>query len=116
MTETTATQALKHYARRAVVGYIVLLIGVGVALYGVRSALNDSKERGATVRNVICLILQQADQFDYAAFNEHKINSTELVAGLHVTARYRQEIGTGYDRKSVPSCFDKITPESKLAH
>lgn len=108
-----AQASLKRYARRATVGYLILLIGVGFSIYGVEGALKDSKSRGAAVRDVVCLILQQADQFSYKGYHEGKISPTELVISLRSTAHFREEIGKGYDG-SAPHCSAGITPQTKI--
>lgn len=95
---------LRSYVRRASVGFLLLLVGIGYAINGNTQALNDSHERGQKVRTVICTILTQSDEQTYASAKKFNLSASELQASLKTTAHYREEVGPA------PGCDNTITP------
>lgn len=100
----SSDNVLKRYSRKALVGFLLLLVGVGFAVNGSHNALNDSRERGTKLRTVICLVLTQADGGLYEQHAEGKLSSNELTAALVETAEFRKDIGPA------PGCLTTPTP------
>jgi hypothetical protein len=104
--QKSVTSALKRYSRRALAGYLILLVGLGFAINGNHTAINDSHERAIKLRTVICLVLTQSDQGLYIDAEEGKIDRKELTAALTESAKFRKEIGPA------PGCLTTLTPRA----
>ena len=100
----SAHRVLRNYTRRALIGFFLLLVGVGYAINGNTQTLKDSHERGQKVRTVICTILTESDYQAYAFTKKHNLNAESLQASLKATAHYREEVGPA------PGCNGTITP------
>lgn len=96
--------AIKRYVRSAIVGYALLLAGVGFAINGNREALQSSQVHGTQVRSVICTVLTQSDQETYVLASKGQISDAELQNALRATAKYREDVGPA------PGCNNTITP------
>jgi hypothetical protein len=99
-----ALELIKSYAKRATIGFLLLLVGLGFAINGNTQALNDSRSRGQKVRTVICTVLTQSDQETYILAEKGQISAAELQNALKATATYREEVGPA------PGCTNTITP------
>lgn len=53
--KTLVTQKdFKRYIRNSVIGFLILLFGVGYAVHGNSQTLSESKAKGSIVRGVLC--------------------------------------------------------------
>lgn len=106
---------------KALIGFLLLGIGTGYAINGNSQAINDSKERGAVVRGVICQILTDADKQSYAAIPaEAKAFHIDEAQLRKFTNEYLQQDAKAR-KKLQPAtpkgvCYGTITPEPKVAN
>lgn len=100
ISETTnhaTRKALNHYRRQALVGFAILLLGIGG---GVAHNHNTS----VRARSVLCKIITDGDRTVYQYEREKLLTHQQVTRALEKSAQYRKEIGPA------PGCSEHITP------
>lgn len=90
-------RVLRKYKRRAVSGFLLLLIGIGIAI-------GLQQRSSYEARGVVCQILTDADKTTYAYEKEGTITKRQLRRALRASAAYRRRL------LPAPHCSDDVTP------
>jgi hypothetical protein len=93
----TVWKAIRRTLRWAVLGYLLLVVGLGYAIH-------DNRQRSTAGRAVLCKIITQGDSTSYAYSREGTINPAQLRRALRQSAEYRRQLGPA------PACSPGITP------
>jgi hypothetical protein len=114
----------KSWGRRATIGYLIALVGIGFAVFtshqASEEALSAGKDKGSVVRSVLCKRLTDADTQLYTYLKEHKAGSGGFRAlltpdiihkSLSNNAKERGELNYLPHPKPKGVCTSKITPE-----
>jgi hypothetical protein len=87
----------KRYRLQAIVGFLVLALGLGYAI-------RDNRERSTRARGVVCQIITAGDSTAYAYEREGTISRRQLLRALRQSAEYRALLGPA------PACSPGLTP------
>lgn len=93
----TVRKAIRRTRVQAIVGYLVLALGLGYVIH-------DNRERSTAGRAVLCKIIRQGDSTTYAYQREHLLNDRQVRRALRQSAEYRRQLGPA------PACSPAITP------
>lgn len=97
-----ARQRLHRYRNGAVIGFLILLGGIGYALH-------DTAQKSYDARGVLCKIIKSGDVQTYQYAQDGLINRAQLHRALSASAEYRKLLAPGR------GCDTKITPQPKPA-
>lgn len=93
-----AQGVLKRYRNQALIGFLVLLLGLGYAI-------KDTHDKSRAGRSVLCQIIERGDKQAYIYRDEHTITTQQLHRALAQSVEYRKLLNAG--------CSLKITPPPK---
>lgn len=96
-TRRAVHHALRRYTAASVVGFLILLAGVGYSIH-------DTAHRSYRARSVLCTLITRSDVQLYHYADEGAITQDQLHRSLRLSAESRHDLQPG------SSCSDSITP------
>lgn len=102
-TSRAITHVLRRYIFGALVGYVLMAVGLGYVI-------KDNRDRATQGRAVLCRIIRDGDSTTYAYQREGLLNERQLRRALAKSAQYRRELGPA------PACSASITPPPPASH
>jgi hypothetical protein len=104
--EKRSEAKLRRYRNQSLAGFVILLLGVGIAVHGNAVAITDSAQRSTSGRSVICKLITQGDQQTYKYEHEGTLTHLQAQRALKESALARKQLGPA------PGCSPTITPET----
>lgn len=98
----SAIHAVRQYRNRALVGFCILLFGIG-------GVVLDNRHQSEVARGVLCTIIKRGDVQAYAYEREGTITRAQLDRALAESARSRELLAPG------KNCDSSITPAPPVA-
>lgn len=96
-TRRAVHKALAWRTRSALIGFLILLFGVGYAVH-------DTSHRAYKSRGVLCALVTRGDALTYQYWAEGTITASQLQRTLQVSADARRDLAPG------KGCYKHVTP------